>query len=201
MALDKWPNEMLFLPPEIVDMIANLLTSECCVRLGQVSRTSWLELVADATVTIKLCPAAGCGPQMKLLSSISAVLRRLKIKLLSRNNVVLDISPLGGLINLAWLDLSHTNVEDISPLGGLSNLAWLDLSHTNVEDISPLGGLSNLAWLDLNKTNFRDISPLGGLTNLTHLKFELDEVEAAEIDISPLTALTNLEELQLGYRR
>ena len=47
------------------------------------------------------------------------------------------------------LILRGTDVEDVSPLSGLTQLTYLDLTDTGVEDVSPLSGLTQLTSLDL----------------------------------------------------
>ena len=50
---------------------------------------------------------------------------------------------------LASLDLSNNQVIDIEPLGNLINLSSLRLSYNQIISVQPLAGLENLLWLDL----------------------------------------------------
>ncbi len=113
-------------------------------------------------------------------------LRRLE---LDHNTQLSDLSPLGRLINLEYLNFSY-NVSDLSPLAGLINLEYLHFTDTNVSDFSPLAGLINLESLGFNRTpGISDISPLAGLVNL---KF-IGSWGNAISDLSPLAGLTKLE--------
>ena len=109
-----------------------------------------------------------------------------------------DLTALGVLYNLQYLDVSFNKVEDISVLANLPNLVHLDLAHNyNINDISSLADLTHLEFLDLASTYIDNIS---ALTNLKNLKFlNLDGVELINGDISPLADLTKLETLSV-YR-
>lgn len=53
-----------------------------------------------------------------------------------------DLSGLSNCKNLTWLELNNcTALKDVSPLSGLSNLKYLNLSATKVKDLSPLDKL------------------------------------------------------------
>lgn len=56
----------------------------------------------------------------------------LKLKITGQQ--VTDLSPLEGLTNLRFLDLTKTQVSDLSPLEGLTKLKWLDIRHTQVTE-------------------------------------------------------------------
>ena len=111
------------------------------------------------------------------------------------SNTVSDFSPLAGLTELVYLNLSYTAITDISPLSGLTQLNTLDLFYTAISNISPLAGLTQLAYLDLSYTAITDISPLSGLTQLIRLTFS----DTTITDVSPLAGLTQLIWLNL-YR-
>ena len=58
-------------------------------------------------------------------------------------NVVVDLTPLAGLMHLRILHLENNpGLRDVSPLAGLVNLEILGLSGCPIEDITPLAGLS-----------------------------------------------------------
>ena len=65
-----------------------------------------------------------------------------------------DVSGLGGLAQLTYLDLGGTAVDgDVSGLGGLAQLSTLSLGYTAVDgDVSGLAGLAQLTFLDLYGT-------------------------------------------------
>ena len=55
------------------------------------------------------------------------------------NTFITDLSGLSNCRNLTWLELINcTALKDISPLSGLTNLKYLNLSATKVKDLSPL---------------------------------------------------------------
>ena len=111
------------------------------------------------------------------------------------SNSIKDLSPLAGLTNLTWLDLSQNNITDLSPLAGLTNLTELNLGGNNLSNISPVAGLTNLRQLWLWDNNISDISPVAGLTNLIELILQSNAIS----DISPVAGLTNLTGLWLAY--
>jgi internalin A len=112
------------------------------------------------------------------------------------NNVLEDISPLAGLTNLTYLDLSNgMYISDISALAGLTKLTYIELGSNSISDISPLAKLTNLTFLELLENSISDISPLVKLTNLTSLDLYYNNIS----DISPLSSLANLTELDLNY--
>ena len=115
-------------------------------------------------------------------------LRRLE---LDHNTQLSDLSPLGRLINLEYLNFSY-NVSDLSPLAGLINLEYLHFTDTNVSNFSPLAGLINLESLGFSRTpGISDISPLAGLVNLKFIGSWGHGIS----DLSPLAGLTKLEEI------
>ena len=138
-----------------------------------------------------------------------------ELNLSGNANTVSDFSPLAGLTNLKYLDLSNSpnadissltgligledlnlrgsNLSDISPLANFPNLNRLTLSSNNLSDISPLANLTGLAVLDLSSNDLTDISPLANLTGLGSLDLAFNNVS----DVSPLANLTNLTRLYL----
>ena len=135
----------------------------------------------------------------------------------SYNNAISDLSPIQGLTQLMWLDLSGNEISDVSPLAGLTQLTSLRLYKNPLSDVSPLVGLTRLTYLELTATGVSDISSLTRLTQLRHLylyNISLSDVSALssltqltnlgisgnEIsDVSPLAGLTRLTYLSLGW--
>ncbi len=101
-----------------------------------------------------------------------------------------DLSPLLGLTNLQYLDLTHNQIQDASPLSGLTNLQHLGLSHNQIQDASPLSGLTNLQHLGLSHNQIQDASPLSGLVNLKELFLENNEIYT-------IPDFVNLEKLEV----
>ena len=111
------------------------------------------------------------------------------------SNSIDDLSPLAGLTNLVWLNLSRNNVSDLSPLAELTNITWLDVGGNNLSNISPVAELTNLTALRLWRNNIEDISPIADLTHLTELNLDDNNIS----DTSAVTGLTNLTRLRLRY--
>ena len=110
------------------------------------------------------------------------------------SNSIKDLSPLAGLTNLTWLNLSQNNITDLSPLAELTNLTWLDIGGNSLSNISPVSGLINLTALRLWRNNIEDISPVIDLTHLTELNLNHNNI----LNISAAAGLTNLTELNLS---
>ncbi len=109
------------------------------------------------------------------------------------NSRISDLSPLGGLKNLEFLEV-HGELSDLSPLAESINLRGLDIGGTNVTDLSPIAGLINLRSLDIGGTKLSDVSVLAGLTNLEELT--ISELDIS--DLSPLTGLINLKRVHFS---
>ena len=69
----------------------------------------------------------------------------LEFLILADNWKISDITPIGSLTHLQYLELFVTGVEDLSPLANCTELLDLNLSYDRkVTDLSPLDGLTNL---------------------------------------------------------
>ena len=69
----------------------------------------------------------------------------LELLILADNWKISDITPIGNLTHLQYLELFVTGVEDLSPLANCTELLDLNLSYDRkVTDLSPLDGLANL---------------------------------------------------------
>lgn len=128
---------------------------------------------------------------------------------------ITDLTPLGQLADLQFLDIAGTEISNIAPIEEITRLRTLGLNNTNVtnlkslmnnknlelinldqtsaQDITPLQNLDNLQWLSLNNTPVSDISPLAGLVNLQWLSLDNTQVSS----ISPLAGLVKLQGLSL----
>ena len=113
------------------------------------------------------------------------------------SNSIEDLSPLVGLTNLTWLNLSQNNITDLSPLAQLTNLTWLDIGGNNLSNISPVSGLINLTALRLWRNNIKDISPIVDLTHLAELNLDGNNIS----NISAAAGLTDLAKLRLQNNR
>lgn len=76
-------------------------------------------------------------------------LKNLQVLILAENRRLKDITPLGTLSKLKYLELFLTGVEDISPLANLSGLLDVNLCYAHISDITPLLSCKKLEriWL------------------------------------------------------
>ena len=109
------------------------------------------------------------------------------------SNEISDLTPLAGLNNLTWLNLTNTGVADLTPLAGLNNLTRLSLGDNSISDLTPLAGLNNLTRLSLGDNRVSSLTPLAGLNNLTELWLGDNPIA----DLTPLAGLNNLTWLTL----
>ena len=87
------------------------------------------------------------------------------------HNVVDDLSFLYDLPNLKVLIVAINNdhLTDITPIGSLKDLEYLEIFHDDIHDISCLAGLEHLADLNICFNRITDYTPLLGLKNLRRL--------------------------------
>ena len=87
------------------------------------------------------------------------------------HNRVSDLSFLYDLPNLKVLIVAINNqyVTDITPIGSLKNLEYLEIFHDDIRDISCLAGLDHLLDLNIAFNRITDYTPLLGLKNLERL--------------------------------
>ena len=77
----------------------------------------------------------------------------LRVLILGRNNYITDITPIGSLVNLEYLELFSAKVTDITPLLNCTKLLDLSLCNNLIEDLSPLYEMKSLRRLWLWKYN------------------------------------------------
>ena len=107
---------------------------------------------------------------------------------------ITDLTALGGLTSLEFLDLAGTPVADLTPLASLKELRYLDLTGTQVTDLSALASLTALNVLHLRGTQVRDAMPLFSLSALQYLDLNGTQID----DLSPLRNLAALQYLYLS---
>ena len=112
-----------------------------------------------------------------------------------------NITPLGNLINLEYLEAEYaSDINDISGVSKLTKLRILSIEGSqgyvlqDLDDFSPLKNLTTLTRLHLDDTKIKDLSVLSNIKNLEILTLENTDVE----DVSPLAGLTKLKEVHLG---
>jgi internalin A len=99
-------------------------------------------------------------------------------QLMAREQDIVDLSGIGRLSNLSFLDVGNNKIQDISPLDSLSQLRFLNLENNQVKDLSTLAALPQLQILIIDGNQVQDLSPLLELRELTNLELSgnpLDE--------------------------
>lgn len=77
----------------------------------------------------------------------------LHILILGRNDAITDITPIGSLKELEYLEIFSNKITDISPLVNCTHLLDLSLCNNLIEDLSPLCEIPSLQRLWLYKWN------------------------------------------------
>lgn len=86
------------------------------------------------------------------------------------HNGVTDLSFLYDLPNLKVLILAcNINLKDITPVGSLKDLEYLELFKNDINDISCLANCTNLIDLNICFNRIKDWTPIQGLTKLERL--------------------------------
>lgn len=107
---------------------------------------------------------------------------------LSSNDYIVSLAPLSFLVDLEYVNLSHTKIEDISPLSSLTELKHLNIAHTAIEDLSFLRYAENTEYLDIS---FTPVQKMDELENLNALK----ELHLNGADIRDFEVLSNFHNL------
>ena len=88
-------------------------------------------------------------------------LPNLKVLILACNIELKDITPVGSLKELQYLELFKNRINDISCLANCTNLIDLNICFNNIKDWTPLHGLDKLERLWLyNSNNWSDEYPV-----------------------------------------
>ena len=95
---------------------------------------------------------------------------------LGHNNTIDDLSFLNYCPNLRVLiisfNISQTTKKprvDITPIGKMKDLQYLEICKSNIADISPLANCTNLVDLNISTNYIKDLTPLYGLKKLRRL--------------------------------
>jgi Leucine-rich repeat (LRR) protein len=110
---------------------------------------------------------------------------------------VADLTPLSGLAELWYLDVSSTPVGP-GALATIStmHLDYLDVSYCGIEDLELLAGMHSLDELYAMGNNIRDLQPLAKMSGLEHADLYENRIE----DLGPLVpdeACPSLEDLDV----
>ena len=65
------------------------------------------------------------------------------------NAGIQDLSNIGQLLSLRFLDLANNNIRNLTPLESLRSLGAVNLANNRVDDIGPLFNLPSLASVNL----------------------------------------------------
>ena len=95
---------------------------------------------------------------------------------IGHNNTLKDLSFLYDLPKLKVLVVSFNMSQkgdktplDITPIGSLKDLQYLEICKSNVHDISPLANCTSLVDLNICTNRIKDLTPLYGLKSLRRL--------------------------------
>ena len=135
------------------------------------------------------------------------------------NNLVTDLSPLEGLINMRHISLHHNGIIDLSPLAKMIRLERIGMSDNPLADLAPLSGLTNLhnfhGW-GTPVVNLGAIAKLPKLREINVCGGEISDISALAdakglkelylpgngvSDLSPLKGLTNLTRLSFEHNK
>lgn len=88
-------------------------------------------------------------------------LPHLKVLIVACNIDLNDITPIGSLKELQYLELFKNDVRDISCLANCTELVDLNLCYNRISDLTPIEGLTHLRRLWLyNSNNYSDNNPV-----------------------------------------
>ena len=96
---------------------------------------------------------------------------------IGHNNTIKDYSFLNYVPNLRVLIMSFNRNQrgeegppiDISPIGNMKDLEYLEICKSNIADISPLANCTKLMDLNIGTNHIQDLTPLYGLKSLRKL--------------------------------
>ncbi|HET8860472.1 leucine-rich repeat domain-containing protein [Marivirga sp.] len=111
---------------------------------------------------------------------------------LASNKFIVNLAPLSFLVDLKYINLSHTKIEDIAPLSSLTELKHLDISHTSIEDLSFLRYAEKMQHLDISFTPIQKINDLENLKALRELKLNGADIRDFEV-LSNFSKLVKLD--------
>ena len=85
-------------------------------------------------------------------------LPKLRVLILSDDRISCDITPIGSLTDLLYLEMYKNKITDITPLTSLTRLRHLNLDFNLVEDLLPLKALTSLEHLWIGYANSSKLS-------------------------------------------
>lgn len=116
------------------------------------------------------------------------IVRLTKVNI-SDNRNLWDLTPLGKLVDLKYLNVSGTRVTDLVPLRNLTKLEVLNCSRTNVVDLEPLKYATSMRELICEETK---VSSLRTLANFP----KLEKLFCSSSPVRRLETITGLKDLR-----
>ena len=104
-------------------------------------------------------------------------LQKLQVLILAENNLITDVTPIGALTKLKYVELFMNPIEDISPLANLPDLLDVNLCLTKITDVTPLLSCTKLEriWLGRDVTAQIGQDAVDALLNaFPEAQFDLD---------------------------
>ena len=163
----------------------------------------WIESLeglqyATSATTIELCYSSegnGTDNRIKSLEPL-ANLSQLKTLILRQDGLV-DISPLKGLVNLEKLDLQgNKEIRDASAVSDMKKLKVLVLADGGVSSIDAVSGLEKLEHLDISNNTVSNLPDLSKLRNVQF--FDASRNSLGNEDVVKIAAMRGLRELNLS---
>jgi Leucine-rich repeat (LRR) protein len=107
---------------------------------------------------------------------------------------IVNFNPIFDIIGLKRLKLIFKE-KDISNIGRLQNLEYLEIGINSQAELNSLSNLTQLRKLSIYWGDFNDVSPLVKLPNLEKIDFPLNFF----VNIMPLASINSLKEIQMDF--
>ena len=104
------------------------------------------------------------------------------------DNLIDDITPLGGMKSLQYVELSHNKVKTIDALTNCTNMASIYVSQNLIADLTPAFKFQRLATLYADDNKIKTIDGINQLKYLTSLSLNGNEIS----DLKPLIGMTSM---------
>ena len=157
-------------------------------KAGKVTHLMIMDLcISDLSPLLVLKDLANLICNRNLVKDIS-ILGKLKALdyLNLGNNGITDLSPLAGLMHLKELVIYNNPIEDVSSITELKNLRNLYCQNLGIQSLDFLIGLDKLEILDASGNQLTDLTVLTRLPGIKHASFE-------ENNIKDLSSIQNLD--------
>lgn len=131
---------------------------------GRLSRSDFEAAVADpelASIHVSWCAVEDWGPvrDARNLHSFSAI-----------NSRFCDLSLLGDMYGLQYLNVSCNNIQNLEEIAHLTQINILVCRYTNINCVHAIRGFTGLRRLDARNTFVTDFSPLNHIKGLEIIK-------------------------------